>query len=60
VGWADARAQRRAAEAVLRRRMLVIWAMERRARRARVQARVDEEGCGAVWAALRRLRDDWD
>jgi hypothetical protein len=38
---------------------LRIEARRERERRARVQERIDEEGCGAVMVLLRIIRDDW-
>lgn len=55
----DERARRRKAELVLRIAELRIAARRERERRARVQERIDEEGCGAVMVLLRIMREDW-
>lgn len=53
--------RRRKAWFALHRARLVLDAMRRADRLARLQARCDEEGCGAVFVALRLhlLTEDW-
>jgi hypothetical protein len=53
--------RRRVAWFALHRARLVLEAMRRAESLARLQARCDEEGCGAVFVALRLhlLSEDW-